>query len=55
MVGLIEDEAHITDARLQGREGDAILLLGEACGDELGGSQFCGHRPRPQGRVCRHA
>ena len=38
MVGLIEDEAHITTQSFK-HAGDAILLLGEV-GDELGGTQF---------------
>ena len=38
MVGLIENEAHVTTQSFK-HEGDAILLLGEV-GDELGGSQF---------------
>ena len=38
MVGLIEDEAHVTTQNFKA-EGDAILLLG-GLGDELGGSQY---------------
>ncbi len=38
MVGLIEDETHVTTQNFKA-EGDVILLLGEP-GDELGGSQF---------------
>ncbi len=38
MVGLIEDEAHVTTQGFK-HEGDAIILLGEI-GDELGGSQY---------------
>ncbi len=38
MVGLIEDESHVTTQNFKA-EGDAILLLGDP-GDELGGSQY---------------
>lgn len=38
MVGLIEDERHVTGQAFQ-EEGDAIILIGDV-GDELGGSQF---------------
>ena len=38
MVGLIDDEAHVTTQSFK-HAGDAILLLGEP-GDELGGSQY---------------
>ena len=38
MVGLIEDESHVTTQDFKA-EGDAILLLGEP-GDELGGSHY---------------
>ncbi len=38
MVGLIEDESHVTTQHFK-RAGDAILLLG-GVGDELGGSQY---------------
>lgn len=38
MVGLIEDERHVTGQAFEG-DGHAILLIGDL-GDELGGSQF---------------